>query len=95
MVKVEIAEMELDFQTLFNVALALISFGLGFMVNRVFNKLDALTVQDALLTKEIFGIKIALPTNYVTKEQLDSMAGAIFKKLDVISDKLDMKMDKS
>lgn len=87
--------MDVEFQTLFNISTAVIAFGLGFMVNRVFNKLDALTVQDALLTKEIFGIKIALPTNYVTKEQLDSMAGAIFKKLDVISDKLDMKMDKT
>jgi len=82
------------FQTLFNVALALISFGLGFIVNRVFNKMDELTKQDALLTKEIYSIKIALPTNYVTKDQLDVMGGALFKKLDAISNKLDKKMDK-
>ncbi|MHA1806195.1 MAG: hypothetical protein ACTSX2_01310 [Candidatus Thorarchaeota archaeon] len=86
--------MEAEFQTLFNIATTIIAFGLGFVVNRVFNKMDALTAQDALLTKEIYGIKIALPTNYVTKPQLDQMANAIFKKLDTISNKLDMKADK-
>ena len=86
--------MDITFQTLFNGAIALISFGLGFIVNRLFSSLDALREQDAVLTKEITGIRIALPTNYVTKEQLDTMAGALFKKLDVISDKLDLKADK-
>ncbi len=86
--------MELDFQTLFNVALSLISFGLGFIVNRLFGSLDALREQDAALTKEITAIRIALPTNYVTKEQLDVMGGALFKKLDAISNKLDRKVDK-
>ena len=86
--------MEHDFQTWFNIGTSVFGFGLGFMVNRVFNKLDNLTIQDAQLTKEIYGIKIALPTNYVTKPQLDQMASAIFKKLDSISNKLDSKADK-
>ncbi len=86
--------MEIDFQILFNIALALISFGLGFIVNRLFGSLDALREQDAKLTAEIVAIKIALPTNYVTKPDMEGFVGAIFKKLDVISDKLDNKVDK-
>jgi hypothetical protein len=87
--------MDITFQTLFNGAIALISFGLGFIVNRLFSSLDALREQDAVLTKEITGIRIALPTNYVTKPDMEGFVNAIFKKLDVISNKLDKKVDKS
>ncbi len=86
--------MEVNFQTLFNIALSLISFGLGFIVNRLFSSLDALREQDAKLTSEITAIKIALPTNYVTKPDMEGFVNAIFKKLDVISEKLDGKADK-
>jgi len=86
--------MELDFQTLFNAAIALISFGLGFIVNRLFQSLDALREQDNKLTAEITAIRIALPTNYVTKPDMEGFVNAIFKKLDVISNKLDKKVDK-
>lgn len=86
--------MELTFQTLFNVALSLISFGLGFIVNRLFQSLDALREQDNKLTAEITAIRIALPTNYVTKPDMEGFVNAIFKKLDVISGKLDNKVDK-
>jgi hypothetical protein len=87
--------MELTFQTLFNIALALISFGLGFIVNRLFQSLDALREQDNKLTAEITAIRIALPTNYVTKPDMEGFVNAIFKKLDIISNKLDGKVDKS
>jgi len=86
--------MELNFQTLFNVALSLVSFGLGFIVNRLFQSLDALREQDNKLTAEITAIRIALPTNYVTKPDMEGFVNAIFKKLDVISNKLDKKVDK-
>ncbi len=87
--------MEVNFQTLFNIALALVSFGLGFIVNRLFQSLDALREQDNKLTAEITAIRIALPTNYVTKPDMEGFVNAIFKKLDVISEKLDGKADKT
>jgi len=86
---------EVNFQTLFNIALALVSFGLGFIVNRLFQSLDALREQDNKLTAEITAIRIALPTNYVTKPDMEGFVNAIFKKLDVISEKLDGKADKT
>lgn len=86
--------MEVNFQTLFNIALALVSFGLGFIVNRLFQSLDALREQDNKLTAEITAIRIALPTNYVTKPDMEGFVNAIFKKLDIISNKLDKKVDK-
>ena len=79
--------MELTFQTLFNGAIALISFGLGFIVNRLFSSLDALRDQDQKLTEQITAIKIALPTNYVTKPDMEGYVNAIFKKLDIMTNK--------
>ena len=78
----------LEWQTLFNIAISLMGFILGFMVNRLFNKLDALTEQDAKLTHEIANIKVQLPTDYVTKHDLERMSSAIFNKLDNINAKL-------
>jgi len=64
-------------------------------VNRLFQSLDALREQDNKLTAEITAIRIALPTNYVTKPDMEGFVNAIFKKLDVISEKLDGKADKT
>ena len=92
----------MEWQILFNVAMAALGFVLGYMVNRLFHKLDALTTQDAKLTQEINSVKISLPTNYVTKQDMehfkadmDTIARALFIKLDKISDKLNGKVDKA
>lgn len=86
--------MSVDYQTLFNISITLLGFVLGLMVTRVFRKLDELTLQDKELTHEMIALKVALPTNYVTKEHLEGIALAVFSKLDHIVDKLDGKVDK-
>jgi len=82
------------FQTLFNVAVALIAFTGGFVVNRLFNQLDNLTKQDKILSKEINKLNVSLPTFYVMKEDLQRLSDALFLKLDSIESKLDKKKDK-
>ena len=77
-----------DWQFLFNVAIGLVGILLGFLMNRIFIALDNLKSQDEKLTNEITEIKIALPTNYATKEDLEHIAGAIFRRLDDMNDKL-------
>ncbi len=86
--------MDVTFQTGFNIVVAILGFGLGVFMTRLFASLDALRAQDEKLTEEITKIKIALPTNYVTKPDMDAIAIVIFKKLDIITAKLDGKMDK-
>ena len=84
----------IDWQFLFNLAVGCVGILLGFLLNRIFKALDALKSQDEKLTNEINQIKIALPTNYATKEDLERIAGALFRRLDDIHDKLDDKADK-
>jgi hypothetical protein len=80
--------MNIDFQILFNGAVGIIGMGVGFMLNRIFKGLDNLRTQDEELTDEINKIKIALPTNYVTKPDLDRIANTMFDKLDKLSDQV-------
>lgn len=74
--------MNIDYQILFNAAVGLIGLGAGFMLQRVFSALDRLRASDDELTDEINRIKIALPTNYVTKPDMEKIANTIFNKLD-------------
>jgi hypothetical protein len=77
-----------EFQTLFNIAISALWFILGFTVNRLFNSLDRLQKQDKELSDEIHEIRVSLPTNYVTKDDLGHATTTIFKKLDKLSDQL-------
>jgi len=83
-----------SFQTLFNIAVAIIAFTGGFVVNRLFSQLDNLTKQDKILSKEINTLNVNLPTYYVMKEDLQRLSDALFLKLDSIESKLDKKQDK-
>lgn len=80
--------METDFQTLFNIAMSALWFILGFTINRLFGSMDQLRKQDKELSDEIHEIRVSLPTNYVTKEDLGHATEVIFKKLDKLSDQI-------
>lgn len=80
--------MDIDFQTLFNIAISALWFILGFTMNRLFQSLDMLRKQDKELSDEIHEIRVSLPTNYVTKDDLGHATDVIFKKLDKLSDQL-------
>jgi len=84
----------LEFQTLFNVGIALAFFILGWIVKRTFHTLDRLSSDDKDMREEITKIMIGLPTSYVTKNDLTEMSSVLFKKLDAIDRKLDTKQDK-
>lgn len=75
--------MELEYQLLFNAAVAVAGFIGGWLVNRVFATLDKI---DADLK--------SIPMNYVAKDdyredirEVKEMLGAIFKRLDNKADK--------
>ena len=73
----------MDYQAMFNIAIALAGFGVGWLVNRVFALLDRI---DADMK--------AIPMQYVSKEdyredirEVKEMLGAIFKRLENKADK--------
>ena len=86
--------MDMSFQTLFNGLLSVVLSAGGFMILRMFRALDRLESQDKKLTDQVNQLRVALPTNYMTKAELNHAFDQVLKKLDGIETKLDRKADK-
>ena len=52
------------------------------------------TFTDKILVEKVASIEILIAGNYMSKQDFDKIAAAIFAKLDKIEDKLDKKVDK-
>ena len=63
--------------------------GVGFLVQRVFKRLDDLERQDRKLVGEIHEIRENLPSNYVTKDDLRDAIRSLEHHLERIEIKLD------
>lgn len=55
----------------FNVLISLLLILLGWLLNRVFNEIDALKKADQHLAKEVHELNISLPTSYFTKDDFN------------------------
>lgn len=86
--------MDIDFQTVFNLLLTIVLGAVAFITTRVFRSLDRLEEQDRMLTREVHAVKVGLPTNYMTKADINGMMDRVMKKLDSIEGKLNSKTDK-
>lgn len=84
----------MDYQTLFNVAIGLVAFLGGWVLNNIKSSLDALHVADQSLSEKVQSIEILVAGTYVKRDELDKLASALFAKLDRIETKLDFKADK-
>jgi|TARA_R110002020_G_scaffold417065_1_gene626241 hypothetical protein len=73
----------MDYQVMFNIAIILISFFGGWMVNRVFALLDKLD-EDMKLVPEKY---VAKDDYRVDIREIKDMLGAIFKRLENKADK--------
>jgi hypothetical protein len=83
-----------DFQTLFNVALGVISFLLGVIVQTLRESMAKLQKVDAELAAKVQAIELLVAGTYVKRDDMDKLGSAIFAKLDRIESKLDSKVDK-
>ena len=83
-----------DFQTVFNLLLTIVLGTVAFITTRVFRSLDRLEAQDRALTAEVHAVKVGLPTNYMTKADINEMINRVMVKLDSIEAKLEKKTDK-
>lgn len=84
----------MDYQALFNAAFAVLLMVAGWVMKGVFDALRELRVKDDAIAHEVHSLAVAMPINYVHKNDFKELTEAMFRKLDRIEDKLDGKADK-
>jgi len=83
-----------NFQMMFNIAITLIGFLGGWVLNSLKSSMEALQKADHELTIKVQSVEVLVAGSYVKRDDLDKLGGAIFAKLDKIEAKLDSKVDK-
>lgn len=84
----------MDFQLLFNIAVGLVAFLGGWVMNNLRDSMKALHDADSQLASKVQSIEVLVAGTYVKRDELDKLGQAIFAKLDRIEGKLDGKADK-
>lgn len=84
----------MDLQMAFNIAVALIAFLGGWVMNNLRDSMNNLRDADAALTSKVQAIEVLVAGEYVKKDDMEKLIDAVFKKLDRIEDKIDQKADK-
>ena len=84
----------MDMQTSFNIAVGLIAFLGGWVLNSLRENIQSLQKSDSELATEVQGIELLVAGAYVKRDDLDKLTVALFAKLDKIDAKLDGKADK-
>lgn len=81
-------------QALFNVLFGIVAFLGGWWMKVMWQTLRDLQVADKQLADKVNAIEVLVAGKYVTREELQAISEAIFKKLDRIEEKIDRKKDK-
>ena len=84
----------MDMQTSFNIAVGLIAFLGGWVLNSLRENIQSLQKSDSELATKVQGIELLVAGSYVKRDDLDRLTVALFAKLDKIDAKLDGKADK-
>jgi hypothetical protein len=84
----------MDYQVLFNSAFAIILLLLGWGMRALYDSIGSLRNTDADIHSKVNELAVALPTEYVHKNDFREMTKELFSKLDRIETKLDSKADK-
>ena len=85
----------MDNQTTINIALSLIAFFGGWVLNSLKDSIKSLQKSDTVLAEKVQGIELLVAGSYVKKDDLDKLSDVLFDKLDRIENKLDRKVDKA
>ena len=84
----------MDMQTSFNIAVGLIAFLGGWVLNSLRENIQSLQKSDSELATKVQSIELLVAGSYVKRDDLDRLTAALFAKLDKIDAKLDGKADK-
>lgn len=83
-----------NFQLFFNVAITLIGFLGGWVLNSLKASIEGLQKADTELTTKVQSIEVLVAGQYVRRDDFNQISAEMFRKLDKIYDKLDEKADK-
>lgn len=84
----------MEFQPIINLAIAIVGVLGGWVLNNISNSIRTLQEQDIHLAEKVQDIEVLVAGAYVKRDEMQEMTKAIFKKLDRIESKLDLKADK-
>jgi hypothetical protein len=84
----------MDIQLAFNIAVALVAFLGGWVLNSLKDSINSLKKTDSELADKVQHIEVLVAGSYVRREDMDKLTEALFRKLDKIEAKLDLKADK-
>jgi hypothetical protein len=84
----------MDIQLAFNIAVALVAFLGGWVLNSLKDSINSLKKTDGELADKVQHIEVLVAGSYVKRDDLDKLAAALFTKLDRIELKVDQKVDK-
>lgn len=84
----------METQTLINMLFASVGALGGWVLNNLKTSIDELRKQDLDLAEKVQHIEVLVAGTYVKRDDMDKLAEALFKKLDKIEMKLDLKADK-
>ena len=86
--------MELDYQTLFNAAIAITSGAIGWIVNVMWNAIKDMQKSDKELAEKVSAVEVLVAGQYVTRAEHANSFERVERALNRIEDKLDGKADK-
>jgi len=81
-------------QDIINYVIGAIFSVAGWVLKTVWDALKELQKTDSELAERVNNIKLLVAGEYVKRDDFERLCGAIFAKLDKISDKIDGKADK-
>ena len=84
----------METQQLFNIAIGLIAFFGGWVLNSLKDSISSLRQYDSALADKVQGIELLVAGQYIRRDELKEITAALFHKLDIIETKLDKKADK-
>jgi hypothetical protein len=78
----------MDWQTAFDVAMALAGFMGGWILTSIKDSMEALRLREEALMNKVQHIEVLVAGSYVRREDLEKIAKSLFDKLDTIEEKL-------
>ena len=81
----------MDLQIAFNIAVALVAFLGGWVLNSIRSSIESLQKADTNLTTKVQAIEVLVAGSYVKRDDLDKLASALFAKLDKIEGGSDLR----
>jgi len=81
-------------QVIFNWGLGAMSAAFGFLARYMWHSIKDLQSADKDMMEKVSAVEVLVAGQYVKQSDLCRISDAVFKKLDRIEDKLDMKVDK-